>query len=159
MDATMNDRRALLRGGAMLLLGLASGAGHAAARPIPITVHRDANCGCCGAWVEHLKASRAFAPKVVIEPDMAPVKARLGVPDALASCHTAVVGGYVVEGHVPAADILRLLREKPKGVVGLSAPGMPPGSPGMEVPGATPPYAVLAFDRIGRPRLFARHGG
>ena len=89
------------------------------------------------------------------EDDLAPVKRRLGVPTALESCHTALVDGYVIEGHVPADVIDRLLRERPK-IVGLAVPGMPEGSPGMESPGARPqPYQVLTFDRAGSTTVFA----
>jgi hypothetical protein len=93
--------------------------------------------------------------KTVLERDMQSVKSRFGVPQRLASCHTAKVGGYIIEGHVPASAIKRLLREKPA-VTGLSAPGMPPGSPGMEVPGQKDPYDVVSFDGAGRSRIYER---
>lgn len=89
--------------------------------------------------------------------DLTPIKARYGVPTALQSCHTAIVDGYVIEGHVPVADIQRLLAERPA-VVGLTVPGMPVGSPGMEIPGAAPePYAVLTFDKQGHTQVFSQH--
>ena len=119
-----------------------------------IAVYKDASCGCCGKWVEHVRAA-GFEAKVVETPRMDEVKSRLGVPAPLRSCHTAVVGGYVVEGHVPASDIRALLARKPK-VAGLAAPGMPPGSPGMDVPGS-PAYTVYAFGRDGATAAFARH--
>ena len=88
-------------------------------------------------------------------PDVTPIKTKHGVPARLASCHTTLVGGYVIEGHVPVEDIRRLLKEKPA-IVGLAAPGMPAGSPGMDVPNS-PPYDVLSFDKDGRTRVFASH--
>ena len=123
--------------------------------PISITVFKDPNCGCCTSWVEHLR-KHGF---VVIARDTSDVDAvkRAGrVPDALYSCHTAFVSGYVVEGHVPAADIQRLLAEKPK-VAGIAAAGMPAGSPGMEAGGRVDRYDVVAFSRDGSTRVFARH--
>jgi hypothetical protein len=103
--------------------------------------------------VGHLRAS-GFATRVELSSDLRPLKARLGVPRALESCHTALVGAYVIEGHVPAATIKRLLRERPA-VTGLAVPGMPVGSPGMEVPGhPTAPYHVLTFDKAGRTMVF-----
>ncbi len=97
-----------------------------------------------------------FATTVRDEADMNAVKRRLGVPDALASCHTGLVGGYVVEGHVPAADVLRLLRERPR-AKGVAVPGMPAGSPGMEMGGRADRYDVVAFDANGATRVFATH--
>jgi hypothetical protein len=121
-----------------------------------ITVHRDANCGCCHLWIDHLRA-QGFDVDDRIAPDMSPVKQRLGIQPAHASCHTAEVGGYVVEGHVPASDIRRLLREKPP-IHGLVLPGMPLGSPGMEVEGvAAKPYTVLALGHDGRTVPYAQH--
>jgi hypothetical protein len=125
--------------------------------PVKIVVNRDPSCGCCGGWVEHLRKS-GFAAEVVESTDMTRVKTRLGVPRALASCHTAEVGGYVIEGHVPAPAITRLLAEKPR-AKGLAVPGMPVGSPGMEVEGAAPEtYAVILFGPSGQ-RTFARYRG
>ena len=123
------------------------------AEPLPeVVMHKDPNCGCCGKWAEHLEAS-GFNVKTVPERDMQAVKTRLGVPQRLGSCHTAKVGNYVIEGHVPAATIKRLLSEKPA-VRGLAAPGMPPASPGMDVPGNKDPYDVIAFDRAGKTRVY-----
>lgn len=110
-------------------------------------------CGCCGAWVEHLRAAGVEAAVTEIA-DLAPLKARLGVPPALRSCHTGVVEGYAVEGHVPAADVLRLLRERPR-ATGLAVPGMPVGSPGMEAGEAREPFDVLLF-APGGVEVFAR---
>lgn len=132
---------------------LAGGAPGARAAGPEVVMHKDPNCGCCGAWADHLRAA-GFRVREQAERDMGAVKRRLGVPPALGSCHTATVGGYVVEGHVPAAAITRLLREKPP-VAGLSVPGMPPGSPGMESPNPVA-YDVVAFDKAGVGRVFER---
>jgi len=112
-------------------------------------------CGCCSGWIEHLR-NEGFEVRVTETEDLAPVRARLGVPDALRSCHSASVGGYAIEGHVPAADIKRLLKEKPKGA-GLAVPGMPIGSPGMEQGARKQPYQTILFDRAGKRTVFARH--
>jgi hypothetical protein len=152
-------RRQLLQTGATLLLALGAGPAFAAVSRIPITVHRDAACGCCGEWIKYLAASGRFAPVERIEADMQAIKTSLRVPGTLASCHTALVQGYVIEGHVPAEDILRLLQKKPLNIRGLSVPGMVPGSPGMEVPGVSAPYAVVAFDGSGRSTIFSRYTG
>ena len=139
---------------AMLVLSRSSWA----AEILPkMTVTRDPNCGCCGGWVAHVKAA-GFPVEVIEAPDLAPLKARLGVPDALISCHTAGVGSYVVEGHVPASAIKRLLLEQPQ-ATGLAVARMPAGSPGMEVSG-TPPevYQVVLFGP-GSQHVFARYRG
>jgi hypothetical protein len=127
----------------------------AAPGPLPeVTVYKSATCGCCTEWVAHLRR-HGFPVKTEDVAELQPVKARHGVPAELQSCHTALVAGYVVEGHVPAGLIERLLRERPK-VIGLAVPGMPAGSSGMEVPGARAErYQVLAFDRSGKTRVFA----
>ena len=118
-------------------------------------MHKDPNCGCCSAWAEHLEAN-GFKVKTVAERDTQSVKRRFAVPQRLISCHTAKVGGYVIEGHVPASAIKRLLRERPA-VSGLAVPGMPLGSPGMEVPGKRDPYDVVSFDGAGGGRVFESH--
>jgi hypothetical protein len=126
-------------------------------KPPLLQVWKDPNCGCCGDWVQHLQAS-GFLVQVIDTGNIAARK-RLGMPDALGSCHTARVGGYVIEGHVPAADILRLLREKPD-ALGLAVPGMPIGSPGMDGPaygGRRDPFDVLLVARGGATRVFQRH--
>jgi hypothetical protein len=121
-----------------------------------ITIYKSPTCGCCAKWVDHVRAA-GFAPTVHDTPNMDPIKVKFGVPTALQSCHTALVDGYVVEGHVPAADVLRLLRERPK-VKGLAVPQMPAGSPGMEMGGAADRYDVIAFAADGKTtRVFARH--
>ena len=112
-----------------------------------ILVHKDPNCSCCTGWVRHLKDA-GFAVTAQETTDLQPVRKRLGVPADLAACHTAEVDGYVLEGHVPATAVRRLLKERPT-AIGLSVPGMPAGSPGME--GGTPrPYDVVLFGRTGR---------
>ena len=119
-----------------------------------LTVHKSPYCGCCAKWIEHVQ-QHGFTVKVVDTEEMAAVKKRLGVPDKLASCHTTMAEGYFIEGHVPAADIKRLMAEKPA-VAGLTAPGMPQGSPGMEG-GRKDPYDVLAFTRDGKTTVWASH--
>ena len=142
----------------LALLGLAPlGVGlPASADMLPeVVVHRDPSCGCCGAWVEHLRRA-GFPVKIFETGDLNGVKRRLGVPADLISCHTAEVAGYVVEGHVPAGAIRRLLAERPL-AAGLAVPGMPIGSPGME--GAAPDtYEVVLFGQNGH-RNFARYLG
>jgi len=123
-----------------------------------IRVYKSPTCGCCSAWVEHIRAA-GFDAQVVDVPDeeLQTRKSRLGVGPRLASCHTAIVNGYVVEGHVPAADIKRMLAEKPA-IAGIAAPGMPVGSPGMEVPsGQKDRYDVVAFTKSGTTTVFAKH--
>jgi hypothetical protein len=115
-------------------------------------VFKDATCGCCSVWVEHLRRN-GFAPTSENVADMQAVKDVYKVPTQARSCHTALVGGYVVEGHVPAAEIQRLLREKPK-IAGLAVGGMPIGSPGMEGPNPRP-YDVLTFDKTGKTTVFS----
>ena len=122
-------------------------------RPV-ITVYKGASCGCCGEWVKHLKQN-GFDARVHEVPDATVYRAKYGVPEALGSCHTAVVGGYAIEGHVPAADIKRLLRERPK-AMGIAVPGMPMGSPGMPGP-RNDPYETLLFDASGKYVVFERH--
>jgi hypothetical protein len=129
----------------------------AAAPSQKIVVIKDPNCGCCGGWVDHLKAE-GFGVEVIETAALDRVKAKLGVPSDLAACHTAEVAGYVIEGHVPAGAIRRLLAEKPQ-AKGLAVPGMPVGSPGMEVAGAQADvYDVVLFGSFGQ-RVFARFEG
>jgi hypothetical protein len=123
---------------------------------VKITVYKDPSCGCCTKWVDHLRAS-GLAPTVHDRSDMDALKDSLGVPESLRSCHTAVTGKFVVEGHVPAADVKALLARPPKGIVGIAVPGMPAGSPGMEVPGRRDRYEVTAFFAGGKTSVFARH--
>lgn len=121
-----------------------------------LTVYKDPSCGCCTKWVEHLR-SAGLRPAVHDRSDMDALKDSLGVPAALRSCHTAVAGKYVIEGHVPAADIRRLLKTAPRGVVGIAVPGMPAGSPGMEMGGRADRYDVVAFAANGATHIFAHH--
>lgn len=130
-----------------------------AAAPLPaVLVHKSPTCGCCNAWVEHLRAA-GFTVTVDEREDMSAVKRQLGIPADKASCHTAEVDGLVIEGHVPAEDIQRLLADRGD-ARGLVLPGMPVGSPGMESPdGRVQPYTVERLDADGRTVPFARHGG
>jgi hypothetical protein len=121
-----------------------------------ITVYKTPTCGCCGGWVKYMN-EQGYACSVTDQADLSDVKVKYGVPANLQSCHTSLVGGYVIEGHVPAEDVKRLLREKPA-IVGLAAPGMPAASPGMDVPGS-PGYDVIAFEKDGRQRVYAHHPG
>jgi hypothetical protein len=148
----INRRLCLRTAGAFTMLGLALQAG---AKPAAesITVYKNPACGCCGEWIKHIEAN-GFRADVHQVDDVSPIRRRYGVPDALASCHTAIVSGYAIEGHVPADDIKRLLRERLM-VKGLAVPGMVPGSPGM-VQGAPQRYATLAFDDRGA-KVFAQH--
>ena len=139
----------------VLLAPLALAACAAAPPPRVIEVVKTPTCGCCGAWVDHLRAA-GFTANVTDVPDMNPVARRLGVPDQLRSCHTASIGGYVIEGHVPASDIVRLLDELPD-ILGIAVPGMPIGSPGMEHGDHREPYRTIAFTREGRLSVFASH--
>ncbi len=119
-----------------------------------MTVFRDPSCGCCKAWAD-IARQAGYHVTLREDQDMAGLKRRLGVPEALASCHTAHVNGLVVEGHVPLEDVERLLRERPSGVKGIAVPGMPVGSPGMEVPdGTRQPFQVIAFDATGNMGVF-----
>lgn len=145
----MKRREWLLRAAALAAAGVAGRAG--AAAPPEMFVYKSPACGCCGEWITHLRAN-GFAVKPVDVNDLSVIRLRFHVPDRLASCHTAVIGGYAVEGHVPAAAIKRLLKQKPS-VVGLSVPGMPGGSPGMESSKAEP-FSVVAFDERGRTTVF-----
>lgn len=116
-----------------------------------VQVYKDPTCGCCGKWVQHLR-DNGFQVTVQEVPDTAIYRTKYGVPKQLASCHTAVVDGYSVEGHVPASDIQRMLAERPK-AKGLAVPGMPAGSPGMEAP-RSQAYAVLLFDGDGHTSIY-----
>ena len=125
-----------------------------AAEPTEIQVYKSPTCGCCTKWVDHLR-DNGFSVTVTEMKDMTPIKLENGVPRKLASCHTAIAEGYIVEGHVPAADVRRLLTERPK-ISGLAVPGMPIGSPGMEGP-RPERYQVLSFGVDGT-RVFSEHG-
>lgn len=120
-----------------------------------VTVTKTPTCGCCGGWIEHMKKA-GFTITVRNVEDVTPTARRLAVPDALRSCHTAEIAGYAIEGHVPAADVRRLLATRTK-VAGIAVPGMPMGSPGMEHGGHKQPYQTILFDRGGKTRVFASH--
>lgn len=121
-----------------------------------ITVYKSKTCGCCAKWLDHLTANK-FRTVVYDRDNMDEVKDSLGVPKDVRSCHTAQVGGYLIEGHVPASDIRALLAKKPK-LAGLAVPGMPSGTPGMAMPGApAEPYEVVSFGKDGKTKIFARH--
>jgi hypothetical protein len=120
-----------------------------------ITVYRSPTCSCCGKWLEHLKQN-GFSIKDVPTEDMKAIKHKYGVSDEMASCHTAIVDGYVVEGHVPADDIKTLLKTKPN-VVGIAVPQMPSGTPGMEMGGKKDPYNVMSFDTENHSQVFKSH--
>lgn len=155
---------AVCAGGSALLIGCDNSAGGQTANSPPpetdpgkmpgsrvaMTVYRDPGCGCCKAWAE-IARNAGFRPEVVSRQDMPAIKQQYGIPEELASCHTTLVGGYVVEGHVPIADVRRLLAAGPARIKGIAVAGMPIGSPGMEAPdGTKQPFAVMAFDEAGR---------
>ena len=155
MKAVMDlDRRTFV--GSIAASGLLLAAAPALAAPaLAMTTWHDPGCGCCLKWVEAMRRA-GFQVTVRKTSDMMAVKQRLKVPDPLASCHTTVIGGLVVEGHVPATPIRTLLVRRPKGIIGLAAPGMPRGSPGMEMPdGSKDPLNLTLFDAAGRMRPFA----
>lgn len=120
-----------------------------------VQVFKNPSCGCCGAWVDHMKAA-GFAVNVTEVDDTAVARRKYGLPDRFGSCHTAVVAGYVVEGHVPAKDVKKLLAMKPV-AVGLAVPGMPVGLPGMEMGSRRDPYQVLLVAKDGRERVFSNY--
>lgn len=137
-------------------LQVVTSAPNGSALPI-VDVYKDPTCGCCSKWVEHLQAA-GFTVRTTDTDDLAEFKTKHNVPARVRSCHTALVDGYVLEGHVPAADVQRLLKERPANVAGLGVPGMPIGSPGMEVARAkAQPYDVMAFGKDGGTHVFATH--
>jgi hypothetical protein len=124
--------------------------------PTPMTIYKSSTCGCCAKWVDYVGAN-GFSTTVHDQTDMDRIKDQLGVPQAVRSCHTAVVDKYLIEGHMPAADIRRLLAERPK-VMGLAVPGMPPRSPGMAGPGeSVGGFEVIAFQPDGATQTFSRY--
>lgn len=153
MSFASPSRRAAVATGLSLIALPAAGRAQAAKR---LTVYKTPWCGCCGGWIDHMRRA-GWTAEVVELDDLAPIRARHGVPDRQASCHTAVVGRYAIEGHVPASDIERLLREAPAARA-LAAPGMPAGSPGMEAAGREP-YVTLLILPDGSTRPFGRHNG
>ncbi|MCA6215637.1 DUF411 domain-containing protein [Ideonella sp. B7] len=150
-------RRQLLRltlGGAILPVLAVHSARAAAALP-SVEVFKSPYCGCCGAWADHMKAA-GFAVKVTLVEDTSAMRRRVGLPDRFASCHTALVAGYAVEGHVPADEVKRLLALRPR-AIGLAVPSMPPGSPGMEMGNRHDPYQVFLINQQGRETVFASY--
>jgi len=125
------------------------------AEQLEMIVYRSPACGCCGNWVAYMQQNN-FNVKSVMTDDMQSIKQKYGIPEKLVSCHTAIVNGYVIEGHVPAEDIINLLQKKPE-ITGIAAPGMPLGSPGMEMGGKKQAYRVLSFDKSGKVEIFAEH--
>ena len=122
-----------------------------------VTVYKTSSCGCCRLWVDHLKTNGFEVQSMdVSAADVRAVSKAAGLPDDGSSCHTAKIGSYVVEGHVPASDIKRMLKEKPA-IAGIAAPGMPMGSPGMEQGGAKEAYDVMAFTKDGKMSVYAKH--
>jgi hypothetical protein len=152
------DRRTMLQlAGAAAALPLLGAEAFAQANSI--TMWRDPGCGCCTEWAKRMEAAFRAKVNVINSPNMAAVKKARGVPVDLQSCHTAMVGGVVVEGHVPPEDIKRLIASRPKGVTGLAVPGMPAGSPGMDVGhNQKQRYQVFAFGPGGKRTIFAAHG-
>lgn len=152
----MLSRRGFILGAAGSVLLAAVPRWSLAQAPTPIKVYKSRTCGCCAKWVDHLRAN-GFEPTVRDEEQMDELKDELGVPSSVRSCHIALVGGYLIEGHVPAGDIRKLLAERPK-VAGLAVPGMPSRTPGMAQPGEPEGgYEVLAFQSDGSTKLFASH--
>jgi hypothetical protein len=136
-----------------LIITIASGTAPLAQRTAPkITTYKTPTCGCCSKWVDHMRANGFNVTATNVE-DMAAVKQKYGVPDKAGSCHTSVVGDYVIEGHVPADVVKRLLAERPK-LAGLATPGMPASAPGMDIPGQ--PYTIVGFDRAGQLTVYER---
>ena len=146
--------RTIAAAGALSLSLLSVSAAQPAAANVPVTVYKSATCGCCAKWNDHMRAA-GFAVTSTDLPDVAPMKDKHRVPPETRSCHTALIGGYVVEGHVPADVIKKLLRERPA-IAGIAAPGMPVGSPGMEMPdGRKDTYQIVAFDKQGKTSVYA----
>ena len=127
----------------------------ASSKSSTINVYRDPSCSCCGGWIDHL-AAKGFQPTSIATSDMETIKQQYGVPGDLASCHTAVIDKYVIEGHVPVEDIKRLLVEKPN-VTGIAVPGMPIGTPGMENGDRKDSFTVFSFDQQGKTAAFNRY--
>ena len=154
MNSANLNRRLLL--GAAMLIGM-TGSACAQTRPSRnLTVFKTPTCACCDAWIAHMREA-GFTTTITVLPSLQSVRSSRGMPDALASCHTGLIEGYLVEGHVPAQDIIRLLAEKPT-AVGLAVPAMPLGSPGMETPqGHKDPFETLLVLQSGAVRVFARH--
>jgi hypothetical protein len=128
-----------------------------AGKPVDIVVYRSPTCECCGKWLEHMKKNN-FNVKDIVTDDVQAIKNKYGVPEAMASCHTAIVDGYVIEGHVPANDIIKLLKTKPE-IIGIAVPGMPSGTPGMEMGDRKDAYNVMSFDKENHFEIFNSYEG
>jgi hypothetical protein len=126
-------------------------------KPVDIVVYRSPTCICCGKWLEHLKKNN-FNVKDIITDNVLAIKNKYGISEAMASCHTAIVDSYVIEGHVPANDIMKLLKTKPK-IVGIAVPGMPNETPGMEMGNSKDSYNVMSFDKENRYEIFNSYEG
>ena len=148
----MIDRRSLI---GLILSAIPAAACAKPAKAAKLNIYKSPSCGCCGAWVDHIKASGIKTVVHELE-DLTPLATKLGVPDDLRSCHTAAIDGYFVEGHVPAADIRKLLRERPK-ARGIAVPGMPIGSPGMEQGDRRDAYDTRLVLHDGSSRVFVKH--
>ncbi|HEY5616446.1 MAG TPA: DUF411 domain-containing protein [Vicinamibacterales bacterium] len=149
-------RRHVFAGSVLAAFVLATGSVSTQRPATTVQVYKSPTCGCCANWVKHLQ-QHGFRTQVTETDNVADIKAQHKIPARAQSCHTAIVDGYVIEGHVPATDVQRLLKERPA-VVGLAVPGMPIGSPGMEVPNMKPQaYDVVAFDKQGQLKVYASH--
>ncbi len=137
----------------LLISALASASALAQSLP-KLEVYKSPHCGCCGKWIDHMK-SNGFKVEIHDVEDVPGNRKKLGMPEKFASCHTAKIGAYLVEGHVPAADVKQMLKEKPK-ALGIAVPSMPAGSPGMDIPNS-PPYETLLVQSDGSSKVFAKH--
>ena len=150
----MYKRRSVLKYFATIFLASPVAALAETAGPL-VKVYKSRTCSCCNKWVEHMREA-GFTVEATNVPDVSVYKIEYGVPRELGACHTAVVEGYVVEGHVPADDVIKMLRQKPE-ITGIAVAGMPMGSPGMESPNPQS-YDVIAFDAAGNTSVFSSHG-
>lgn len=152
MTKPLSRRRALVG----VTLGLSAPAGACRADALLFTVYRSPSCDCCQGWIDHMTRA-GYRPRSVMVDDLAVVRRRYRVPDDMAACHTAVIDGYAIEGHVPATDVTDLLRQRPK-AIGIAVPGMPLGSPGMEQPGGVrEAFSTILLLEDSRRRTFAQH--
>ena len=150
----MRTKLMLIGGLALAAVVLVSPPGHLPAQGPAMTVYKTPTCGCCAKWVDHMK-SAGFKVQVQDMDDLTEIKQASGVPIPIRTCHTAVVSGYVIEGHVPADLVKKVLAEKPK-MTGIAVPGMPVGSPGMESGNQKSPYDVVLFDKTGKTTVYAK---
>jgi hypothetical protein len=147
--------RTLIIAAASVLVLSAVSSGQQKPKPVPMSVYKSPSCGCCALWVDYMRKN-GFDAKVQDVENIGALKLKLGVREEFSSCHTTEVGGYIVEGHVPVEVVQRMLKERPK-IVGIAVPGMPMGSPGMEVPsGKKDSYNILAFTSDGKTTVYDR---